>query len=439
MREVSGRHLNKLLIKFLPCNHENKKKLLTAIGPVTVAGLLVILILVFPKAWFERPSDKTIHKAASSMSVNVLKGNLIKNTAVEENKYLPFFGSSELSRVDTFHPSVLAEKYERPYEPFLLGAPGTQSLTHLLMLNSMKDSLKDKKIVFIISPQWFVKEGVSSQMFSFFYSPLQTYQWLGGIDEPSEADQYLAKRLLSFENVSSDTELKRLLQKIESKQKLSESDLKGAYLRYQLLENEDKLFSRMVVKSREKKIDNQMKNLPNRYDFDELNTLANKIGEKKTDNNEFKVNNGFYNKRILPMKDQLKNSQINFNYVSSPEFADFQLILNVLADNNIDCLFVIPPVNELWSDYTGISEEMLNTFSKKINEQLKDQGFNQIADFTYDRDVPYFMQDTIHIGWVGWLDLDQNLQKFLKDSNKREYDLKTKKYLSEEWMKEYSE
>ena len=117
----------------------SKKKLFSAVGPFFAAIIIIGAIIFSPINWFSRPSAKSIHKAASSMSVNVLKGNDLKNETMASDKYLPFFGSSELSRVNAYHPSVLAQKYNRSYEPFLLGAPGTQSLTHFFMLNSMCD------------------------------------------------------------------------------------------------------------------------------------------------------------------------------------------------------------------------------------------------------------------------------------------------------------
>lgn len=415
----------------------SKKKLLTAIGPLVVAVLVVASILIFPSRSLDKPSSKTIHNAASSMSVNILKGNLVKNTAVKSGEYLPFFGSSELSRVDTFHPSVLAEKYDRPYEPFLLGSPGTQSLTHVLMLNSMKDELKGKKVVFVVSPQWFVKDGVSQQMFSFFYSPLQTYQWISELEKPDENDRYLAKRLLQFENVASDTRLKNMLQKIRDNEELSRSEKRAAAVKYQLLNNEDRLFSQFVFKTRADKITEKTAGLPNTYNVEQLEALATKTGQKSTSNNEFDIKNSFYSKRIAPMKDSLRNSQKKFNYVESPEFADFQLFLSILAKNDIDAMFVIPPVNKLWSDYTGLSEEMLNTFSKKINEQIKSQGFTNVADFTFDRSKAFFMQDTIHIGWVGWVDFDKELQKFLANEKRPTVELQSEKYLSKDWMNAY--
>ena len=412
----------------------SKKKLFSAVGPFFAAIIIIGAIIFSPINWFSEPSAKSIHKAASSMSVNVLKGNDLKNEAMSSDKYLPFFGSSELSRVNAYHPSVLAQKYNRPYEPFLLGAPGTQSLTHFFMLNSMGDELKNKKIVFIISPQWFVKEGVGDPMFSLFFSPLQTNEWVMNLGSNDINDQYLAKRLLHFSSVRSDTELKAMMKKIKSGEELSSLDKKRATYNYEILTKEDKLFSKIGITSKSEKIDNKTKDLPDAYSFKELDRQAFKDGEKATSNNEFDIANSFYSKRIAPMKGKLENSQVDFDYTKSPEFSDFQLVLNQIAEKNIDAMFVIPPVNKLWSDYTGLSTEMLDLFSKKINYQLKSQGFKHVVDYTDKRSQAYFMEDTIHLGWRGWMQMDRDLQKFLRDKNKPSYNMNSEEFLSKEWQ-----
>ena len=112
-----------------------KKKLFAIFGPVVLAfGLLALFFTSSYRVNIDNP--EVIKRASSSMSANVLKGDAIKNKALSEKQYIPFFGSSELSRISPFHPSVLAEKYDRGYRPFLLGAPGTQSLSQYMMMRS---------------------------------------------------------------------------------------------------------------------------------------------------------------------------------------------------------------------------------------------------------------------------------------------------------------
>ena len=188
-----------------------KKKLFAIFGPIFLAfGLIAVF---FTSSYRVDLTDPTvIKKASTSMSENVLKGDTIKNEALAEKKYVPFFGSSELSRISPFHPSVLAEKYHRDYRPFLLGAPGTQSLSQYMMMRSAGDDLKNKKIVFIISPQWFVKDGVKKDYFDTYYSQLQTLDWLFSLKKITPADRYLARRLLHFSIVKKDEKLTEMLQ-----------------------------------------------------------------------------------------------------------------------------------------------------------------------------------------------------------------------------------
>ncbi len=61
-----------------------------------------------------------------------------------------------------------------------------------------------------------------------------------------------------------------------------------------------------------------------------------------------------------------------------------------------------------------LSQAMLNRFDKKIQYQLRTQGFNNIVDMTNDGNEQFFMQDTIHLGWRGWLKVDQKLQPFMR-------------------------
>ncbi|WP_099203520.1 D-alanyl-lipoteichoic acid biosynthesis protein DltD [Miniphocaeibacter massiliensis] len=414
---------------------KENRKLWFAIGPFLVSIILLIAIFISPIEKILKPSKKELKESSTSMSLGVLKGNILKNSAVAENSYIPFFGSSELNRINEFHPTVLARKYKRSYEPFLLGFAGTQSLSHYFSINSMKNNIKDSKIVFVISPQWFVKDGVNDNAFSLYYSPLQIYGWILNIEEVGEGEKYIANRLLNFSKIQGNNDLKNVLKKIGKGEKLSKYDIGMCEFMYNMISKEDAMFGGLDLTTREHKVVKSEKNLPEEYNFKKLDKLAYDIGKERTSNNDFQIANGFYKNRLSKAKDKLKGSQKKFDYTKSPEFSDFQMVLNEIEKNNIDPIFVITPVNKRWSDYTGLSEEMLNTFSKKITQQLKEQGFNNIIDFTYKRDVDYFMEDTIHIGWRGWLELDQYLNPFLEDKAKGQnnYKINNSKFLTKEW------
>ncbi|EOH97920.1 D-alanyl-lipoteichoic acid biosynthesis protein DltD [Enterococcus pallens] len=413
-----------------------KKKLFGIFGPILLAAVLLLLLFFSPVR--KNTSDPALLKeASSSMSGNVLRGNDIKRGAIRTGQYVPFFGSSELSRISPFHPSVLAEKYHRGYTPFLMGAPGTQSLTQFMMMQSLGSEIKDKKAVFVISPQWFVKDGINRDYFDAYYSPEQTLNWVLDLKKVEASDQYLAGRLLSYGVVNKDDRLARMLDNIKEGKLPDKEDLRISQLKYNMLSREDELFSTIGMRSKQESIDKSTKALPDKYDLATLDQLADQIGRKATRGNNFEIQHHFFKQRIQPQLKQMEGSQKNWDYRYSTEFSDFQLALDQLAKEHTDCLFIIPPVNGRWAAYTGLSQPMLEQFAHKIKYQLNSQGFNNVVDMTDKANVPYFMQDTIHLGWKGWLTADQSIQPFLENKQPVEvnYQINNKKFLSTEWQK----
>ena len=135
-----------------------KKKLFAILDLLfSLFGLLALFFTSSYRVNIDNP--EVIKRASSSMSANVLKGDAIKTKALSENNISPFW-VEELSRISPFHPSVLAEKYDRGYRPFLLGAPGTQSLSQYMMMRSAGDDLKNKKWCLSSRLNGFVKDGV---------------------------------------------------------------------------------------------------------------------------------------------------------------------------------------------------------------------------------------------------------------------------------------
>lgn len=389
-----------------------KKKLLTIFGPM-IAAFLLLGGLFFSSFDFRLVTQHEIAQAATSMSTEVIKGNAIKNQAFTEKYYVPFFGSSELSRISAFHPSTLAEKYQRGYVPFLLGAPGTQSLTHFLMLQSMGQELSHKKVIFVLSPQWFVPTGVTNDYFDRYFSKQQTYQWLAQLKTINQEDQYFARRLLDYQLVQKDWLLYPVLQNVANGKELSTFQLTISHLMENFYKHEDQLFGGIDLISKQEPIEKAKRILPKEYSYEKLDQLAYQIGSKRVGDTPFMIDRRYYQRKIKPLLHELKGAQQTFDYRYSPEFSDFELVLATMAKYDIQPLFIIPPVNQEWSNYTGLSQEMLQQFAEKIKFQLKTQGFNQIADFTNQAKTPYFLQDTIHLGWRGWLASDQYIQPFL--------------------------
>lgn len=408
----------------------NKRRLWQIFGPVLCAFILLLVVFLLP--WERTFSKDAIFQAANSQTDTVFKGVKMKQEAFE-NGYVPFYGSSELSRMDPLHPSVIAEKYKRNYRPFLLGGPGSQSLAQFIGMQGTSEQLKNKKAVLIISPQWFTKRGQDPAAFSLYYSPLQTTMFLLNAKD-NTADRYAAKRLLDMPDIKTGI-IKSGLKKIAAGQKLSDWDRFLLQNRRQMLANEDTFFSSFQLRDRVQKIRKRAQLLPNHYSVKALKKVATEQAEIHTNSNNLGIDNTFYKNRLTKgVLKKLKGSQKNFDYTKSAEYGDFQLLLNQFAKQHTNVLFIIPPVNAKWAKYTGLSQKMYQESVAKMEYQLTSQGFENIADLSKDGGKKYFMEDTIHLGWNGWVAVDQAVKPFMQKPNKAyHYDLNNYFY-SKKWQ-----
>lgn len=417
-----------------------KKKLWMTLGPIIVAFAIFLFILFGPGALFGGVSGKTVNQSASSMEKKVIQGVALQKKALDEGNYVPFFGSSELSRVDSFHPSVIAKKYNRGYTPFLIGRAGTQSLSHYLDIQALGDSLKGKKVVFILSPQWFQPQGVDDNHFGENFSPLHAYQFALADVKVSPDRQYAANRLLHFRVVQNDKTLTKLLEDIAKSKggipKHKASTQLAGEAQLKILKRKDELDSKFVMKSKQEKIDKRLANLPKELNFDQMDKLAIRSGERQSKNNPFFIRDHYYNKKIKPVLKEQKNKLVNGSYANSPEFADLQLVLDALKQAGADALFINPPVNGAWYKYIGFPQDGLDGYYQKSGAMLKEQGFDYLDMSAYD-DTPYYLQDSIHLGWRGWVAVDRAVHSFMSAPVSADYKPVSEKFYLEQSKNKY--
>ncbi|MFI3086741.1 D-alanyl-lipoteichoic acid biosynthesis protein DltD [Streptococcus sp. 2022WUSS037] len=408
-----------------------RKQLWQIFGPVICATFLVILtLLFFPSS--SRPNFKEEKQDAVALSYISFKSKYKKNRALgdKNHRFVPFFGSSEWSRFDSMHPSVLADAYQREYIPYLLGQRGAASLTQYFGMQQIGAHLKNSQAIYVVSPQWFSPKGASSKAFEQYFSSDQATHFLQTSAE-DDYDRYAAKRFLELK---SDCSLTGMFQKVASGKELSKWDREQLTWQAYLLEKQDALFSRFADSgSNLGLVETEAMKLPETFSYDRLSKVANEDGSRSTQSNDFQIDDRFYRNRLQSKIKKLKQSQTKISYLQSPEYNDFQLVLNEFAKHQTDVLFVIPPVNERWMNYTGLNKDMYRATVAKIKYQLTSQGFNHIADLSEQGGIDYFMQDTIHIGWQGWLELDKYIQPFLTEQQAPvHYQLK-KEFLTSEW------
>jgi D-alanine transfer protein len=379
--------------------------------PIFLAFLVLFILVIVPNKWIESLIPKNrVNQATTQLNPFMFQGKYLQQKMLEDKHYLPIYGSSELARLDQFHPSNYFRVTGEPFTPFLIGRGGTESLIHFLNFTEHVDQLKGKKIVFVLSPQWFQPKGTDESHFVPNYSSLQGYDFAFNNKIDPTIKKMAIKRLLTFSSVHDDpilsTIYKAEITDNHWEQRKASLVRPFAYAYRDLLAKKDLYYSLAGGVARNREIKHDLKNKT----WSQLDLEADQIGAKKSTNNKFCVINSQYNK-IRKMVPSLRDKKFGASYGKSPEYQDFQLVLDVLKESGAQPLFISVPVNGKWYDYTGFPKEGRIAYYEKIKTQIEAEGF-QIADFSSHEYDPFFMKDTIHIGWKGWVYTDKAIKDF---------------------------
>ncbi len=214
-------------------------------GPIILAFVLFVGAIAVPASWLTRfIPEKRVEESAAALNPNMFQGLYLQNKMFEDSKYLPIFGSSELSRLDEFHPSNYFQVNNQGFTPYLVGKGGDQSLIHAVNFAAHYQQLKGKKLVFIVSPQWFIKKGSDEQHFAPNFSSLQALDLAFNNQIDPAVKKNMMKRMLRFKVVQHDAVLSELYKGMVNGQSWKvKAVMPAAKAYYSLLEKKDLYYS----------------------------------------------------------------------------------------------------------------------------------------------------------------------------------------------------
>jgi len=394
------------------------------LGQMFIAGLLFSMTIywmgplslqIVGHFWLKPGVTQTIGGSQTSVA---FQGMILQEKALESSDILPIYGSSEFSAVSEFHPSHLFEGKPTGFAPFLVGRGGTQDIIHALNMAALGDSLKDKKIAIVLSAQWFTPKGISPEYFNQNFSSLQAYRMLFNASLSSQTKNQLIERLLVFPEVyKEEPTLQELLRQhpVTGQKPSFQSvrlEAKGR-LEMAALEVQDALktiaYSRLI--NAKSSAVNATMTAPPLPSWLELKDKAAERGKSLAQNNEFGILDSYYTENVQPNLAENLNSATEASLYPSLEYQDLELLLQILQEAKAKPMFIIVPVNGLWYDFTGFPVQEREAYYARLETMARDKGF-QVANFGDHEYDAYFLQDIMHLGWKGWVNVDEALDQF---------------------------
>lgn len=374
--------------------------------PIIASLILFGIFLAIPVSWFTGLiNSKTLETQRISLSDQVLKGTLIQDKMYESDAYYPIYGSSELEKDDPFNPALLINNDKNiPEKPFLIGTGGSTDLVNAVEIGSQYDNLKGKKIAFIVSPQWFTNNGLTSENFKARIAKGQLNQLFKQNNLSPELKQRFAKRLLQFKDAENKAYLKKVAQQPQNvKDTYISSFTDNQLKKIELIKAMFPLTSSPLSQVKPVTQEGQS--------WEDIQKQAEKYGEARTKSNEFGIRDEYWD--LIKSHKRKINRDYEFN-INSPEFNDLALLVDTLNEAGADVEYIILPSNGKWYDYIGIDKQRRQGIYKKINQTIVEHG-GDVYDMS-DKDYePYVVSDAVHIGWKGWVYISERINQHLQE------------------------
>lgn len=344
-------------------------------------------------------------------ATDTIKENMDENTIL-------VLGSSEFrhgTKMAT-HPANLFK--DNKMSMMMIGAGYYQSLFHAVELAALADGVKNKKAVLILSPQWFTREGVLKPAYASRFSEETFIEMLKNKRVSPKTRDYIIER--SEKLLSGDPQTKERVKKYQrvflNYKKASFSDRQYVRFYRKFLLEKGKISIALSSKaSGVKKYDAEVSKKTQEPDWAYYNKVAEKEGKRGVKGNPFYVANGVYKSQILPGLEKSKNSAVNSSYAESPEYDDLRCFLDVCKDTGIEPMIVLMPVNGYWYDHIGFPKKDRETYYENIRNIAGEYGV-RVADFGKDEYTRYFFIDKVHLGWKGWLDINESIYRFATEA-----------------------
>ena len=327
-------------------------------------------------------------------------------------KTLVLLGSSELTTTinEDYHPKKIFNY--KDFNIMQVGVGNSQNIIHAATIGSIGNDIRNNEIVMIQSIQWFDnKNGILKDAFLSRISSEHVYNTMANDKISKETKEKFIDRVIELSSTN-----KVLNKKYRSYKKYfvegQGNFITGEFLKldnyFYKLKNKYEFFKNKGREnyplSGEKTPD---------YDWKELDEKVTEQAKERTNNNDYQIDNTYYDKYIKTKYDQLKNSSKNTKYDESKEYDDLDILLSIVKDLNLNMKFAILPANGKWSDYTGIDSEKRQVAYNNLKEIAKKNNI-EVMDYSSKEYEDYYMYDAMHLGWRGWIDFERDLYKLKK-------------------------
>lgn len=312
------------------------------------------------------------------------------------------FGSSEFyigKKLVPQCPAAVFGEHVTGVDMTFVGEAYDQSLWHAIAAGAYGDKVERKKVALVVSPQWFFKGNGQQSKFKSKFSYDLYRQFCDNDSISDETKSHVRQRLAalgidetSLAAANDDTPLDALNNVMYS----FGDDLSA---RFKLVQ--------AAASAPEKSYARKQGEYTGEPDWDALLRWADDSGAHACTNNDYGIYDDYWT----------RNSQFHVESdqdfkQAEDEFSDLRCFLDVCEQSGLEPLVIMLPMHGMWYDAKGVNADTRAYYYDRVRGICDDAGV-AYADFSSCEYEKYFLCDTVHPGWRGWVRIEHSFYDFV--------------------------
>jgi len=390
-----------------------------------IAGIILLAFVLGFDSYARFIEARDVEALANNGVEQIEAGTALQEAALADPNLLPIFGGSEVTVEDTPYTAYrFFQTYPTGFQVFDVSRAGASFLTIAQDLAALGPDLRGKKVVISFTPSTVDTHDINASVYSGNFSHLHASALAFSPDLDMQLKQSLAGRMLEFpQPLRDDPLLEYGLIHLAGGTILDRSlydlgwPLGMLYVTVMRLQDHEAIVSFILAHP---PIRPYIDHNPAPIDWRRIRNAAYSEQLTHTANNPYGVDeyawSDYQNQKIVPTLPGSRDQEFRLVVLSSREWDDFEMVLQILKELDARPLIVSRPMNGwLWEAF-GVTRQTQGLYYSKLRSEMTLYPF-PLIDFQQYNDDKYFSLDgPSHTSREGWVYIDQTLDRFYHGS-----------------------
>lgn len=377
---------------------------------VGIAMLIAAVGVAIGLNFCTKIEQRFIHALVPEFSEEKLQGAVLQREAFRQPNLLMMYGSSELAKEMPNNPVQFFKDYPTGFTVFPVGKPGATSLNILQKLAAVGSEVRGRKLVYSISPGWFLAEETDPAYYEGNFSTMQAMALIFSGELSLDLRRDIARRMLEFPTTTDnawllDFGVRRLVGNTLIDRALYAAVVPLGKMQNAIGRGQDHLEVALHILDEDEKLNPTTKSVLRALNWADILKGASKSANAKAlSAKQSEV------ARRKNTADRAKKFRQGLE--KSDEWTDFRLLLRTCQELEAKPLFLCMPLEDIRLEVYGLGKESRLAFVQRLESMAREFNYPLMLFRDHENDPAFLYDFQDHLSGQGWLFYNKALDDF---------------------------